>query len=278
MSDSSFDSDDMYVDNEVAKEPPGNSSGKGTGNLTTGRKLNLGEEGAHWKEKHGQLQERIYWLEQENIKLQLHNSHLTITNPGLGALQVQPTHFLIPADVPQTNVQGDPFMHMGTPAKPRTKPLKQKSKCQELGPSTALVTSAAPGNDENAVVFKAALESPPASMNLKATRSKYAAGWTHLLPAAVLTKLYNFVIRPTRQPAQPKRNRTGKGTGTGSLKRKSMDEEKEAEKIRQLEECMALFEPRGAQSAATASARRDDDSEHSPDSSSGSDSSGSDSD
>ncbi|KJA25957.1 hypothetical protein HYPSUDRAFT_52717 [Hypholoma sublateritium FD-334 SS-4] len=98
------------------------------------------------------------------------------------------------------------------------------------------------------------------------------------LPAAVLTKLYNFVIRPTRQPAQPKRNRTGKGTGTGGLKRKSMDEEKEAEKIRQLEERMALFEPRGAQSAATAAARRDDDSEHSSDSSSGSDSSGSDSD
>ncbi|KAF9480452.1 Bromodomain-containing protein [Pholiota conissans] len=98
------------------------------------------------------------------------------------------------------------------------------------------------------------------------------------LPAAVLTKLYNFVLRPIRQPAQPKRNRTGKGTGTGGLKRKSMDEEKEAEKIRQLEERMALFEPRGAQTASAAAARRDDDSEHSSDSSSGSDSSGSDSD
>ena len=98
------------------------------------------------------------------------------------------------------------------------------------------------------------------------------------LPAAVLTKLYNFVLRPIRQPVQPKRNRTGKGTGTGGLKRKSMDEEKEAEKIRQLEERMALFEPRGAQTASAAAARRDDDSEHSSDSSSGSDSSGSDSD
>jgi len=94
------------------------------------------------------------------------------------------------------------------------------------------------------------------------------------LPAAVLTKLYNYVLRPIRQPAQPKRNRTGKGTGTGGLKRKSMDEEKEAEKIRQLEERMALFEG-GA--SASAPVRRDDDSEHSSDSSSGSDSSGSDS-
>ena len=79
-----------------------------------------------------------------------------------------------------------------------------------------------------------------------------------------------------RQPTQPKRNRTGKGTGTGGLKRKSMDEEKEAEKIRQLEERMALFEGR-APPTATAPVRRDDDSEHSSDSDSGSDSSGSDS-
>ncbi|KAH9487146.1 Bromodomain-containing factor 1 [Psilocybe cubensis] len=95
------------------------------------------------------------------------------------------------------------------------------------------------------------------------------------LPAAVLTKLYNFVLRPIRQPAQPKRNRTGKGTGTGGLRRKSMDEEKEAEKIRQLEERMALFEGHGTTSAAPA--RRNEDSDHSSDSSSGSDSSGSDS-
>ncbi|CAA7264706.1 unnamed protein product [Cyclocybe aegerita] len=92
------------------------------------------------------------------------------------------------------------------------------------------------------------------------------------LPAVVLTKLYNFVLKPTRQSTAPKRNRAGKGTGTGGLKRKSMDEEKEAEKIRQLEERMALFEGRNP-----APARRVDDSERSSDSSSGSDSSGSDS-
>ncbi|KAF9649088.1 Bromodomain-containing protein [Thelephora ganbajun] len=62
-----------------------------------------------------------------------------------------------------------------------------------------------------------------------------------LLPANVLTKLYNFVIRPLKA-AQPKRARTGKGTGTGGLKRKSMDEDVEAEKIRALEARMALFE------------------------------------
>lgn len=64
------------------------------------------------------------------------------------------------------------------------------------------------------------------------------------LPAAVLTKLYNFVIRPNKQPPA-KRARTGKGTGTGGLKRKSMDEDVEAEKIRVLEERMALFERGG---------------------------------
>ncbi|KAJ6604412.1 Bromodomain-containing protein [Mycena vulgaris] len=91
-----------------------------------------------------------------------------------------------------------------------------------------------------------------------------------LLPTSVLTKLYNFVLRPLRAPAT-KRNRTGKGTGTGGLKRKSMDEDVEAEKIRMLETRMALFEQGG--SAATAGHI----SEHSSDSSSGSDSSGSDS-
>jgi len=101
-----------------------------------------------------------------------------------------------------------------------------------------------------------------------------------LLPASVLTKLYNFVLRPLRAPAT-KRNRTGKGTGTGGLKRKSMDEDVEAEKIRQLEERMKMFEPGGGASSAgyaVTSGRtgREDDSEHSSDSSSD-DSSGSDS-
>ena len=100
------------------------------------------------------------------------------------------------------------------------------------------------------------------------------------LPANVLTKLYNFVIRPLRPPP-PKRTRTGKGTGTGGLKRKSMDEDVEAEKIRVLEERMALFSNPGGKPSTSAGAHkhaaRGDDSDHSSDSSSGSDSSGSDS-
>jgi len=56
-----------------------------------------------------------------------------------------------------------------------------------------------------------------------------------------LTKLYNFVIGPLKA-AQPERARTGKGTGTGGLKRKSMDEDVEAEKIRELEARIVLFE------------------------------------
>jgi bromodomain-containing factor 1 len=97
-----------------------------------------------------------------------------------------------------------------------------------------------------------------------------------LLPAMVLTKLYNFVLRPLRAPAT-KRSRTGKGTGTGGLKRKSMDEDVEAEKIRQLEERMRLFDGGASASAGGISRGRDNDSEHSSDSSDASDSSGSDS-
>lgn len=96
-----------------------------------------------------------------------------------------------------------------------------------------------------------------------------------LLPATVLTKLYNFVLRPLRAPAT-KRNRQGKGTGTGGLKRKSMDEDVEAEKIRMLEERMALFDHK-ANGGGALVPRREDDSDHSSDSSSNSDSSGSDS-
>jgi len=94
-----------------------------------------------------------------------------------------------------------------------------------------------------------------------------------LLPTSVLTKLYNFVLRPLRSTG-PKRNRATKGTGTGGLKRKSMDEDVEAEKIRMLETRMALFEQGGSGGAAGAGHIG---SEHSSDSSSGSDSSGSDS-
>ncbi|KAF5337245.1 hypothetical protein D9611_003243 [Ephemerocybe angulata] len=95
------------------------------------------------------------------------------------------------------------------------------------------------------------------------------------LPAAVLTKLYNFVIRPLKQPTT-KRSRTGKGTGTGGLKRKSMDEDVEAEKIRQLEERMALFEQGPGGAAPPPPVRRGDESDS--DSSSGSSNSDSDSD
>ncbi|KAG7099447.1 hypothetical protein E1B28_001298 [Marasmius oreades] len=94
------------------------------------------------------------------------------------------------------------------------------------------------------------------------------------LPAPVLTKLYNFVIRPMKPPP-PKRNRPGKGTGTGGLKRKSMDEDVEAAKIRQLEERMALFEQSAGGGTTSVAPHRDSD--QSSDSSSGSDTSGSDS-
>ncbi|KAF8624755.1 hypothetical protein AX15_005653 [Amanita polypyramis BW_CC] len=94
------------------------------------------------------------------------------------------------------------------------------------------------------------------------------------LPASVLTKLYNFVIRPMRAP--PTKRSRGKGTGTGGLKRKSMDEDVEAEKIRQLEQRMALFE-QNSSGIVPPAARREVDSDHSSDSSSGSESSGSDS-
>ncbi|KAG2116963.1 hypothetical protein DEU56DRAFT_874123 [Suillus clintonianus] len=97
-----------------------------------------------------------------------------------------------------------------------------------------------------------------------------------ILPPHVLTKLYNFVLRPLRQPTQ-KRNRTGKGTGTGGLKRKSMDETAEAEKIRKLEERMRLFDDNNfaTPNAAPVPAHQND-SDHSSDSSSD-DSSGSES-
>ncbi|KAF7306710.1 Bromodomain-containing protein [Mycena indigotica] len=93
-----------------------------------------------------------------------------------------------------------------------------------------------------------------------------------LLPTSVLTKLYNFVLRPLRAPPTTKRSRPGKGTGTGGLKRKSMDEDVEAEKIRMLETRMALFEQPGNGAVPAGGGGHSSD-----DSSSGSDSSGSDS-
>lgn len=56
------------------------------------------------------------------------------------------------------------------------------------------------------------------------------------------------VGRPLRPPkqAKPKKSGTKTGPATGGLKRKSMDEEIESEKIRQLEARMSLFEGKGA--------------------------------
>lgn len=91
------------------------------------------------------------------------------------------------------------------------------------------------------------------------------------LPAPLLLKLYNFVVRPLKAN-NVKRPRTGTGTGTGGLKRKSMDEDIEAEKIRRLEERMKMFDQKASGSVVN---RLANDSEHSSDDSS-SDSSGSD--
>ncbi|OBZ79624.1 Bromodomain-containing factor 1, partial [Grifola frondosa] len=82
------------------------------------------------------------------------------------------------------------------------------------------------------------------------------------LPASVLTKLYNFVIRPMK-PTAAKRSRTGKGTGTGGLKRKSMDEDVETKKIRALEEKLKSFEQGGRGPTPNGIALRGDESEHS---------------
>ena len=98
------------------------------------------------------------------------------------------------------------------------------------------------------------------------------------LPAAVLTKLYNFVIRPLKPPV--KRPRTGKGTGTGGLKRKSMDEDVETKKICALEERLKAFGGDGGHSSgggAPNGATAGDASEHSSAESSSDESSASDS-
>ncbi|KAG6845664.1 hypothetical protein H0H87_005871 [Tephrocybe sp. NHM501043] len=92
-----------------------------------------------------------------------------------------------------------------------------------------------------------------------------------LLPSAVLTKLYNFVLRPLRAPPT-KRNRPGKGTGTGGLKRKSMDEDVEAEKIRLLEERMLLFDAKENGGTVLPPTQEASDSDSSDSDSSGSDS------
>jgi len=73
------------------------------------------------------------------------------------------------------------------------------------------------------------------------------------LPSIVLQRLYNFVVRPLKVASKPAASykvpkRTGSGntgrTGaaaTGGVKRKSMDEAAEAEKIRSLEAKAAML-------------------------------------
>lgn len=90
------------------------------------------------------------------------------------------------------------------------------------------------------------------------------------LPASVLTKLYNFVLRPLRPS---KRRSNNPGGGTGGLKRKSMDEDVEAEKIRRLEAQLDRF-----QNPQALSVYAQGDDSQSSDSSDESGSSGSDSD
>ncbi|KDQ19854.1 hypothetical protein BOTBODRAFT_27280 [Botryobasidium botryosum FD-172 SS1] len=65
------------------------------------------------------------------------------------------------------------------------------------------------------------------------------------LPPPLFSKVWAFAVgRPLRAPKQPKVKKIGGkvGTATGGLKRKSMDEEVESEKIRKLEAQIALFD------------------------------------
>ena len=74
-----------------------------------------------------------------------------------------------------------------------------------------------------------------------------------------------------------KRPRTGKGTGTGGLKRKSMDEDVETKKIRALEEKLKSFEQGGRASGGATNGGVAEMSEHSSAESSSDESSASDS-
>ncbi|KAK6988329.1 hypothetical protein R3P38DRAFT_3228883 [Favolaschia claudopus] len=62
------------------------------------------------------------------------------------------------------------------------------------------------------------------------------------IPANVLMSLYELVLGPRYHPPQRKNGRTC--AGTGGLKRMTLDEDVEAERIRQLEARLALFNPR----------------------------------
>ena len=62
------------------------------------------------------------------------------------------------------------------------------------------------------------------------------------LPSQVLIKLYNTVMRPIKPKPGGRAAGQRNGTGTGGLKRKSMDEEAEAERIRLLEARIQMFD------------------------------------
>lgn len=102
-----------------------------------------------------------------------------------------------------------------------------------------------------------------------------------VLPAAALIKLYDFVIKPKSVPVINKPRPGRPPIATGGLKRKSMDEAAEAERIRALEARVSMFEKAnggGANGHTNGVARpipAVNDSGHSSDSESGS--SGSDS-
>lgn len=92
------------------------------------------------------------------------------------------------------------------------------------------------------------------------------------LPPAVLLKLYNTVMRPIKakssgRPSAGPARHSSHG-GTGGLKRKSMDEEAEAERIRLLEERIRLFDkdPAAAQGQGSGASSDSSDSDSSSDS------------
>jgi bromodomain-containing factor 1 len=124
------------------------------------------------------------------------------------------------------------------------------------------------------------------------------------LPPKVLHALWNVVIKPKSAPAPApaasKSAKNGRHAGTGGLKRKSMDEEAEARKMREIDARINMFSngtsggsptangtngvPNGADARRTSAAttttvgRGDVDSVHSSDSESDSGSDSSDSD
>ncbi|KJA16437.1 hypothetical protein HYPSUDRAFT_207033 [Hypholoma sublateritium FD-334 SS-4] len=168
---------DMHAEDEVAEDPSGNISRRGTG--PTMKVLVPDFESENYRQQEKSYQDRIQSLELEVIRLLLENSRIPVAGPGLSAIQVQAIYSNIPADVPQfPTPQQLEFMRMGTQSpKPTRNALKLRSQSRKLGASTAVMTSAtALKNGANPVVLKAALRPPPASINLNTPQSNYAAG------------------------------------------------------------------------------------------------------